>query len=46
MVVSGGRDLEILEDYSGEVAEQETTDFDADIVFSDGVFIMYPLFSD
>jgi hypothetical protein len=46
VIASGGRDIEIDGDYSGHVEERQTEDFDDDIVYSDGAFVISPTFAD
>ena len=42
VIVSPGRDQVIGGDYSGELGIRETTNFDEDIVYSDGEFVISP----
>jgi general secretion pathway protein G len=42
VIVSAGRDRVLASDYGGELETTTTTDFDADIVYRDGAFVIYP----
>jgi general secretion pathway protein G len=41
-IVSPGKDGQVSAEWSGTVESQPTTTFDSDIVFGDGVFLIYP----
>jgi general secretion pathway protein G len=41
-LVSPGKDGETSRDWLGEVESEETTDFSADIVYGDGMFMVWP----
>jgi hypothetical protein len=41
-IVSPGKDGAVSAEWSGQVESTVTTDFDADIVYGDGQFLVYP----